>query len=211
MATLRQIVDYAKRKCPTLETDANLVSDLNDIHTELFIKLKRLSSQYEMYEDFTIADQPSYTLPTNCRIENITKIEIGVTSDNEDYEEYKYAPIVSDIEVGNFYVQGTEGLYFLFQNELAIVESGRSIRIFYYPRPAQLSSSDMAVIPALDVDYHNYLKYRLIAEIASQGNNPRAQIADYWQRKADEFLADIMRSLSDRFNAIDSCEIVERM
>jgi hypothetical protein len=204
-------VDYAKRKCPSLETDANLVIDLNDIHTELFVKLKRLSAQYEQYEASTVADQPAYTLPTGCKFENIIKVQVGTSSENTDYDEYKYAPIVTDIAAGNFYVQGTEGTYFLFQDELAINEAGRSIRIFYYPRPTEFTSSDMTVVPDLDEDYHNYLKYRLIAEIASQGNNPRTQIADYWQRKADEFLADITRSLSDRFNAIDSCEIEERM
>jgi hypothetical protein len=70
--------------------------------------------------------------------------------------------------------------------------------MYYYPRPATLLVSTLTQVPDLDPDYHSILCYLLIVELANQGHNPDTEIADYWQRKADENMNQIILSLADR-------------
>lgn len=205
MPTLQQIRDYLVRKFPPAdnETDANIVSDLNDIHKRVFVKIKRLKNEFEMYEDTTIADQLTYSLPSDGSVDNIIAVKVAqsapVTASTQ-WDTFDFAGVNDDTTHGNWYSDSGNNIISLLQDDLPITTAGLSIRIFYYKRPNALSSSDMTTVPELDEDYHDVLKFQLISELASQGDNPDTEIADFWQRKADEFLKDIMDNLSDKYN-----------
>jgi len=203
MPTIQQIVDYADRKYENTETDANKVSDLNDIHTNVYVKIAKLKNKYEIYETDTVADQLTYSLPSDCSLDNIIAVKVSrsttITSSTA-WNTYEYAGLNDDTAVGYWYGDAGTSVIALLDYDMPIAATGYSIRIFYYKRPNTLTSSDMTVIPELDADYHDLLKYGLIQAIASQGANPDTEIADYWQKKFDEFMVDVERNLSEKYN-----------
>ena len=203
MPTIQNIMDYANRKYPNTETNANKVIDLNDIHTNLYVKIARLKNKYEIYETQTIAGQLTYTFPENCSLDNIISVRVSRTTEitsATQWDNYEYAGLNDDTTVGKWYGDAGNGVIALLDYDRRIQNEGLSIRIFYYKRPNTLSSDDMIAVPELDEDYHDLLKFGLIQSIAAQGQNPDTEIADYWQKKFDEFLRDVEGSLSEKYN-----------
>lgn len=202
MSTVQQICDFADRKYPNSETDANKVSDLNDIHKRVYVKIAKLKNELEPYEITTIANQLTYNLPSDCSIDNIVSVKVPqsttITASTE-WDEYNFAGVNDDTTSGYWYGDGGNGLIALLKDDLPISTAGLSIRLFYYKRPNALSSADMTATPELDEDYHDVLKFQLVSELASQGQSPDTEIADFWQRKTDEFLAEVEKNLLKRY------------
>ncbi|MFA4854185.1 MAG: hypothetical protein WC616_02410 [Candidatus Omnitrophota bacterium] len=214
MPSIQQIVDFVDRKYPNSETDANKVSDLNDIHKRVYVKMSRLKNETEKYEITSIASQLTYNLPADGKIDDVALVlvpqSITITASTE-WEECEFAGIKDDTTTGYYYGDGGNGLISFLYDDLPIATAGLSIRLFYWKRPNALSSADMSATPELDEDYHDVLKFQLVSELASQGHNPDTEIADFWQRKADEFLRDIETNLSERYNKTptQSCQAEE--
>jgi hypothetical protein len=203
MPSIQQIIDYVDRKYPNSETVANKVTDLNDIHIQIFVKIARLKNDFQIYETQTIANQLTYSLPTDCTIDNIIAAKVSrdtSVSANTKWDDYEYAGLNTDVTTGHYYSSAGGRIIALLADDKPIATDGLSIRIFYYRSPNALSSSNMADIPELDADYHDLLKYGLIQELASQGHNPDTEIADYWQAKYDELIRAVEDNLSDKFN-----------
>jgi hypothetical protein len=205
MSTVQQIIDYADRKFPNAETDANKIIDLDDLHKKAYVQIARLKNDYEIYETETIADQLTYSLPSNCTIDNIIAVKVSqsatITTSSE-WDTYEYAGLNDKIDNGYYYARATSSTIALTKDGIPINTSGLSIRIFYYKTPAALSA--VGDTPELDSDYHDLLKCGLIQTLASQGHNPDTEIADYWQKKYDEFIEEVKESLSDRYNSSPS-------
>jgi len=205
MSAVQQIIDYADRKFPNSETDANKIIDLDDLHKKAYVQIARLKNDYEIYETETIADQLTYSLPSNCTIDNIISIRVSQSTTitaSTIWDTYEYAGLNDKIDNGYFYGRATSSVVALTKLGLPIGTDGLSIRIFYYRTPVSLSA--VTDTPELDSDYHDLLKYGLIQTIAAQGHNPDTEIADYWQKKYDEFMEDVKESLGDRYNSAPS-------
>lgn len=203
MSTVQEIINYADRKYPNQETVANKIEDLNDIHNELFIKIAKLKHAYEQHEFYTVSNQMTYILPSNCHIDNIIKDGVKVATDltvtaNTTFDTYEYAGLNDDIDSGNYYGDGGNGTIDLVKDGKPISTTGYSVRLFFYARPTPLTAATDT--PDLDSDYHALLKYGLIQSLASSGNNPDTEIADYYQRKHDDFFKEVEDSLNDKFN-----------
>jgi hypothetical protein len=199
MPTVTQIIAWVDRKVPNSESDANKIIDLNGIQDEVFVRLSRLRHDHEIYTDTTVADQLSYNLPSNCTIDNIICIKVSTDSGATDWDTYEYAGLLTDTTTGKYYGIGTSSTYILLNDDAAISTAGLSIRIFYYKTPAALTA--VTDTPELYSQYHNLLKYALCQTIASQGANPDTEIADYWQRKYDEFFEKVEANLTEKFNS----------
>lgn len=202
MPTVQQIIDYADRKYPNQETDANKILDLDDIHTEIYVKIARLKNDIVNGDaGTTTAGKLTYALPYNCTIDNIVAIKVSqsatVTSTTE-WDTFEYAGLKSDIDSGCYYGRDTSTTYVLTKDGAAINTTGLQIMVYYYRKPTALA--EVTDTPELDSDYHNLLKYALIQSLSSQGQSPDTEIADYWQRKANEFLAEVENNLLKRYN-----------
>lgn len=197
MGTLAEIIAYADRKYPNQETDANKCIDLNLIHTKVFLEIQRLKNDYVIWSDVTVADQTFYNLPTNGKIEDIVNISIETAVDSDEFDNYIYKGINDEIQGIKCYMRAEAGTYALLNSEEPLDTTGLDILVYYYKRPIAFDSSDLTVIPELDEDYHDLLRYGLIVELANQGHNPDTEIADYWQRKYDESLNTIKNSLAN--------------
>lgn len=194
MPDIAAILSYVDRKYPNQESEANKITDLDAIHKRIYVHINRLSSNFVIHTDVTIADQLTYLFPTNCLPENVDLLQVSDNSGNVWYQ-FKYAGIRDYISDGRYWTKNTEGSYALAEFGELIPVNDRGIQIFYYKTPATISIA--TDIPELDEKYHDLLKYALISELASQGHNPDTEIADFYQRKYDEFMADVQDKLAD--------------
>lgn len=204
MSTVQEILNYVDRKYKNTVSTANKVADLNDILTDTFIKLKRVKLELDVWEDITTSNiitgdvNVFYSLPPYAKISDIVKVNIASDDDATEYEEYRYSGIGDDITNGRYYGSIEMGSYWLLEDELPVEAAGRKIMIYYYKRPKALSVSALSEEPELESDYHSLLKYGLIVELANQGHHPDTEISDYWQKKYDETMVAVVKSLSDR-------------
>jgi hypothetical protein len=202
MASLQQCIDFLDRKCPDHgETDANVCSDLNDLHNDIFLQLYRLSNNVERYQaSDTIADQLSYSLPSNARIEDILRIEVAIDTSDSEFEEYTYQGFMDYAGTGNYYGRDTATTFWLMKDGLPISTAGLTVMIYHYKRPTQFDSSDLSVIPELDADYHDLLKFGIVQLMYEQGAHPNTELADYWQRKFDEKMIKVKNAMQERYS-----------
>lgn len=203
MPTIQEIINYAERKYHSSETDINKVSDLNDLHIKIYVKIARLKNEYKVYETTTGENQLIYSLPDNCSIDNIITVKISQSTEINSFtawDECDYAGLKDNTESGFYYGDAGDNKIAIIQDGLPITTEGLAIAIFYFNKPAALTSGNMSAIPELHSDYHDLLKYGLIQELASQGHNPDTEIADYWQARYDDFMKDVEANLSDKYN-----------
>lgn len=195
-----EIITWADRKYPNEETTANKIIDLNLLHKEIYMKLKKLKHEYtEDTSDVTVEDQLEYTLPSDCSIDNIIMLEVETGDGTGEYDEYIYAGLRDTLTSGNFYRYSPSGKYLLTSYGEEISYDDGTIRIRYFKTPSEITASDDT--PDLDSDYHILLCYALVQSLASQGHNPDTQMADYYQLKFDEYLKAVEYDLSDKFNS----------
>jgi hypothetical protein len=207
MSTVQEILDWVERKYPNHgESDENLIKDLNDIHKEVFTDILRLKNEREIWSFQTVEDLPTYDLADDCTIDLIISVKVSKITDPakpEDYEDYQYAGINDDISCGRYYFDGgvnpDTGV-----NMIGLVKDGDiistadlEVRVYYNKRPNELTAA--TDIPNLNPDYHTLLKYALVSAVASQGNNPDTEIADFYQRKFEERLEKIKEDISKRY------------
>lgn len=206
MATVQQIITYADRKFPNQDSSANKILDLDDIHKAIYVELARLKNDIEIVDGgTTVAGQLTYPLPANCTIDNIVSIKVSqsatITASTEWYT-HEYAGLNDDISSGTFYIRANSTEIGLIKDGEYIATSGLQIMFYYYKTPAAITL--VTDTPELDSDYHDLLKFGLIQTLASQGHNPDTEIADYYQKKYDEFMQNVVDSLSDRYNKAPS-------
>lgn len=203
MPLVSAIIAYADRKFPNTETEANKISDLNDIHKALYVKLTRLKNDITVdATDYTVADQLAYSLPDYCTFDNIVSVKVaqttGAPTNATLWDTFEYAGANESKEVGDWYaIDETDNTKIaLWRDGLPITTASLYIKIYFYARPVEITTRTQT--PSLHADYHDLLKYRLIQTLASQGANPDVEIADYYQDMIDEFMRDVQGSLADR-------------
>lgn len=204
MPSVAQIIAWVDRYCPNQETDANKLIDLDMIHTEIYENIIRKLNKYSTFTDYTIADQYTYTLPSDCTPENIIKIEIssdvtGSIDDDTTWQEYEYADIGKDVESGYYWGKLTNTTYILIEDGVAIDTSNYEIRIYYYASPTALSTTSQ--IPDLDPMYHDLLKFKLAQMLASEGDVPDEVRANYWQMVYEERYNKMFESIKEKLEA----------
>lgn len=210
MSTVQEIITWVSRKYPNHgETDANLVKDLNDIHKEVFTKISRVKNDREIWSFKTVTNPalPAYELADDCTMDMIISVQVSKIvspASVEDYNTYEYAGINDDISSGYYYFDGgvntTTGVNMigLISDGDIIQTANLEVRVYYNKRPVEITA--VTNTPSLNPDYHTLLKYALVSSVASQGNNPDTEIADFYQRKFDEFFKDIQEDISQRYN-----------
>lgn len=190
MSTVAQIITWADRYFPNSVSEANKILDLDHLHKELYNKIKRLKYEYSQNGDHTtIADQFTYTKPTDCDFDQIFLIKVSKDlqaniDDDTEWETYEYTDLHSDVSSGTYWGRVSDTAFGLLKDGDPIDTAGYEIRIFYFRTPNTLTATTDT--PQLEAQYHNLLEYGLIAMLASQGHNPDTQMADFYQRKFDE-------------------------
>lgn len=200
MPTVQQIIDWVDRYYPNQETDANKIIDLEQLHSAIYEQLVRKKNLTTTFTDYTIADQYTYTFYSDCKPENVVKIEVSSDTttnidDDTTWQEYEYADINKDVASGFYWTKLTDTTYILVKDALAIDTSDYEIRVTYFASPTAITT--VSQTPDLDDIYHDLLKYGLIQMLASEGDNPDTEVANYYQNKYDERLKQIYESLKE--------------
>lgn len=202
LPTVQQIINFADRYYPNGVSDANCIIDIDMIHKAVYNKIIRLKNIYELSTSYTVADQLTYSLPTNCLPENIIKIEIseditGSIDDDTLWQEYEFKTLNENIDDGFVWGVVNNNTIIIAVDGEAIDTSNYEIRFYYYPSPTAISATTQT--PDLDAEYHDLLYYGLIQSLASQGQNPDTEVANYWQLKYDERIKQIEKGLKERY------------
>jgi hypothetical protein len=211
MSTVQQILDDVQFEMPHSNTDARMIRELSKVHDNVFIRLNRLKNETIPYTDITIADQLTYNLPSNCRIDNIALMKIGDTvtvSANTIWYEVPYIGLLDDNSDGYYHTKIANNKYALTLDGKAITTAGLPIRIFYYKTPAALTL--VTETPELDEIYHELLVHELAHVVARAGHNPDDDKANFHKAVADEMYAAIEENYrKQEDNAPDVMRVVQ--
>lgn len=186
--TLAEILTKIKRYYPKAATwtDAEIVSIINDEQREIFREMQLK----DMYEFETVANQWSYSLPSNCEIAFLEYV--GLTTDSTitsdtSFQEYTYAEL-NDKMTGYRYFDAFNGLIGLYPMPDT---TGWNIRLIYRKRPKLLDSTKQTETPELKEDWHRIFVYGAIAEIAGSGSNPDITTANNYTQKYNALMSEI--------------------
>lgn len=203
MATVAEIIAWAERKFATSESDANLIIDLDMIQDEIYLELntfRKAFKYFDIYSTLSVAGTLNYTLPSDCKIENIEMIEMSdeTTIDDDTYwTPFTFASFNDEGNYGSIWTNGTtEGKIALVQSGATITSDGLTIRIYYLPTPTRITATTQT--PDLAREYHNLFKYALVQSISSQGDNPDTFVANYYQSKFNELMGIVQKDLRNR-------------
>jgi len=196
--TVAEIIAWADRYFDNQVSEANKIKDLDMLHKKIYMTIGRLKQDYTSYSTTSTDGQIAYTLPTDCRIDNIIGVMVS-QSDLVNYDEYEFAGIKDKIDNGKYYAVGNGNTILISNYGEALNSTGLFIKILYYKIPATITLSTDT--PELDSMYHTLLCYLLVQTLAVQGQNPNTDIADYYQNKYEEELKIVADDLTDRFNS----------
>jgi hypothetical protein len=186
-------------------SSANKIIILNQILDEIDNKLLRVRWEHDYYTSYSIDDQLTYSLPSDCKPEQIIKIMVsqeatGSIDDDTVWDTFEYVGVNDSREIddGCYYTFIGNNTVMLVKDGAALQTTNLEIRWYYYREITAISAT--TDIPEVDAKYHNLLKYGLIQNCASIGDNPDATIADYWQRKYDGEMTTALKDLQDKFD-----------
>jgi hypothetical protein len=205
--TVQEIITMIQKLYPraTTWTDAEIVTILNSEQREIF---RELDSE-EIYEFTTVADQWSYSLPSDCAIEFLKYV--GLTTDttitsNSRFQEYSFAEINDELS-GYEYFDAFNGLIGLYPMPDT---TGWNVRLIYTERPTVLSASSLTASPSLNADWHRILVYATISEIAGAGSNPDIATVNNYTMKYNALMKNITQSRYERTPKYPSTKDVMR-
>lgn len=210
--TLQEIINYADRKFPNQESNANKIIDLNITYNKLFVKIKRLTNTYLLdASDVTVADQAEYDLPTGVQIEDVLKLEVETADGSGIYDEFTYAGLKDSVKYGQVFMRGsTSAKFYLYDNEEALTTADRIIKVYYDIRPNTFVVGTLTAEPNIDKQYHILLAYALIVELASQGPYPYRDVANYYQSMYDEFFKESSDDMENRSTSVGELYVKEQ-
>lgn len=191
MPTLQKILEDIKIRIPystdTL-TNSRVIGWINDCQNEIW----RYMASTEIYKFNIVAGQSIYNLPLNCKVDMIKSVLVSdstVDNGNESYTPYKYAGHDDEVE-GNIYYEVTDriGIYPSPSTDLG---TGYVGMIVYESSPTQLSENSLSVIPDINEEYQDILKWRACRDIAGSGHNPDDHLRDYYNSLYEKLLKKI--------------------
>jgi len=203
MSTVQQIINSVDRNYPNLESVANKIIDLNRLHKRIYEQVVRKKSTVVKFTDYTIADQYTYTLPSDCKPENIVRIQVssditGSITDSTTWQEYEYGDGGKDVDSGYYWGKLTDTTYILVKDGVAINTANYEISITYYKSPTAITV--VTQTPDLEEEYHDLLEFALTQDLASKGDNPSVGVANYYDDKYEERFREIFESMREKID-----------
>jgi hypothetical protein len=198
MATVAEIITYAKRKKYSAESDANLIIDLQGIQDEIFLQLKEYEAfgNYSIKENTSVAAQLEYDMATNQEWENTFLVRMSEDTTVEDWYTFEFAGEKDDISTGYKWQRQTADKIALYDYGQAVQIAGLTIQFYYNKTPAAITLTNQT--PDLKPEYHNLYKYALIQLICEQGDNPDIELANLYKQKYYEFMEFVKSDLSQK-------------
>jgi hypothetical protein len=180
--TLGQVLNYINTFLPHSIASSDVVALINAEQRKVWEDL----TSTNLYEFYTVANQPTYSLPTNCRIENIVENGVmiatstGAVTTTTIFETYSYCGPDDELE-GNRYYEALD--------EIGISPVPDNIypaRIKYQEYFTAFASSDTNMQFNLDQDYIDIIKFKVMSRIAKSGRFPNVELANNYEMDARE-------------------------
>jgi len=171
MPIMSDIIADIRVRYPNPFTDTNLVYWTN----EILRKVWKYMNTTVMSTFVTIANQPTYTLPTDCIVDQILTIEIATDSTAQSYQQYNFRGLLDDTVDTSYYYDGLNGVFGIYP---VPETSGLDARIFYNKRFTLINVADLTVTPEIDADYHDLITHYVCMTAAQSGNNPDVGMAN---------------------------------
>ena len=191
MATVQEIITNVQTALPmaSLLTNAQILKHANDI----LLKCWKYMSKPDIYSFSLIANQPTYTLPTDGQsLDKISVVEIASDSSLDTWTPYYFKGLLDETEISSYFYDGYNGIIGIYPTPTVSITNGA--RIFYGTKFTLLSASDLTATPEVNEDYHTLIENYVCMKVALSGNNPdTARHNDF----ANAFNDDWSRMISD--------------
>lgn len=181
--TLGNVMTYINTLLPNTMGSTMMISVINDEQRKIY----KYMSESAMASFTTLEDQYSYSLPANCKLEQIKQVLVtnttGAVSSTADFENYELAGLDDEMSGGNYYFDafGKIGLYPVPD------KTGYSGRVIYEKRPLFFASTnDVALEFDIDEDWIDVIKFKTMARVAKSGNYPDVELGNNYDREANE-------------------------
>lgn len=170
MPTVQQILDDVKNvRYPPASVFTN--AQLLNFGNEILRKIWQWMDNQEIYSFNIIANQPTYTLPTNGQtLEKITVIEIATDSTQEEWNEYYFNGLLGSTDADYYFYDAYNGTFGISPIPTTSITNGG--RIFYGKKFTLMSDGDLTATPAVNEDYHSLIVNYICMKAAESGNNP---------------------------------------
>lgn len=167
LPTIQQILTQVQSQYPNSFTNAELLTWGN----EALRKLWKWMNEDDIYTFSLIADQATYSLPTDgLSLDKISSIEIATDSTLEDWESYSFRGLLNEFQGGNHFYDAYNGIFGLYPvPDTSITNGGK---IFYGSKFTLMSTSDLTATPRVNEDYHSLIVNYMCMKAAISGNNP---------------------------------------
>ena len=154
--TLQEILEEIAEKYPHSMSNDSVIRKINLIQNELFRTTFRVKTMaiYDLQKDVF-----AYTLPFPRT--NLSDVVV-------EGQEYLYQDSKKESNIPFYYFVGMDGIGIYPTPEKDVVGG---LSLFYYVSPAQLTSTDLTVVPDLDKDFHSLLVYGALVQIAESYND----------------------------------------
>jgi len=202
MATIAEIITYAKRKKYSSESDANLMIDLNTIQDEIYLQLKEYETfgSYSIKENTSVVSQLEYSMATDQKWENTFLVRMSEDTTEENWYVFEFTGEKESIDYDYKWQRQTASKIALYVNGQAVQTAGLTIQFYYNKTPTAITATSQT--PDLELRYHNLYKYALIQSICEQGDNPDIELANLYKQKYFEFLDFVKTDLSQKSNSL---------
>ena len=184
MPTVQQILDDIKSRLPYSTVsfpDSRVIDWMNQCQNEVW----RYMASTELYEFNTIASQALYNLPSNCAFDMIKSVQVSnstIIDGTEGYTTYSYVGPDDELSGNKYYdALGQVGIY----PKPSTSGTGYSVKITYEASPTQLGTGTLNIVPSINAEYQDILKFRAMKNIAQSGNAPDVELANNYQREED--------------------------
>lgn len=176
MPTTQQLLDEINALYPSSLSQDQKIIWMNQALRILY----KYMNDNNIYEFLTVANQPFYTLPSDCPIDQIILVEVAsdlAVTTSTTMTPYDYAAFNEGLDDGNYYYDAMKGLIGLWPIPSA---AGYSAKILYRPKPFMLDSTStgLAKVPAVNEDYQPAIVYYTLTKVCSAGHNPDVQLVN---------------------------------
>jgi hypothetical protein len=187
MPTVQQLLNDVRVRLPhstATFTDGVVIGWMDDVQSEVW----RYMASTELYEFDTVASQALYSIPSDCRFDKILSVQVSESTTidgTEGYTAYEYAGPDDEL-TGTHWYQALDniGIYPVPTSDGA----GYNVKLTYEAAPTALSTDTLTVVPDINVEYQDILKFRALRNMASAGDHPDVDLANNYQRDEDAIL-----------------------
>ena len=185
LPTVQSLLDDIDARLINTFTATQKISWINDVQNEIW----RYMSITDLYEFDTVAGQTTYVMASDMSIDMIESVQVSdstVIDGTEGYTMYEYAGVDDELSGCQYYdALGSIGIYPMPSTATG---GGYNVKVTYDPSPVQLSTNTLTIVPSINAEYQDILKFRAMKVIAQSGNNPDVELANNYQREEDTMM-----------------------